>query len=148
MPNEYNDVGLDIVKNLSNSSWLFGGRLQVMTESVEDDTTKTDYAMNLITAFAGYKFINDIISVAGTFGVILPLSTSAEISTISGSTSTEKDFKIDLSYTVGVMSVIKMKRFLLGFDGGLMFLQGQKLDDEDFDRNQGGYLRGLLGLAF
>ena len=148
LPEEFDDMGLDIVKNMADKPWIFGGRVQIMSESTEDSTTKTEYSMNLLTGFAGYKFIDGIVTVAGTLGLIFPLSADATVSTLSGSTSTDKDFKIGISYTAGVMSVIKLKRFLMGFDGGMMYLQGQELGDDDFDRNHGGYMRLLLGLAF
>jgi hypothetical protein len=147
LPEEYTDMGIDVYKHLPEKPYFFGGRLQIMSESVETSTIVSEYQMNLLTGFVGYKFVDDIVSVGATLGIILPISGSATVSTLSGSASADKDLEIGLSYTMGIVSVVKLKRFHVGFDGGLMVLQSQKLDGEDFDTNNGGYFRLLLGLA-
>ncbi|MCB0390016.1 MAG: hypothetical protein KDD58_01940 [Bdellovibrionales bacterium] len=147
LPQEYDDMGVDIIKNMKDKPWQFGGRFQIMSETIEDTTNKTEYSLNLITGFVGYRFIDDIISISGTLGLVLPMSGEVKVSTLTGSTSNSEKLKYSLSYTAGLISIIKLKRFLIGFDGGLMFLNGRKLGSQDFDRNHGGYLRLMLGLA-
>ncbi len=148
LPNEYTDIGLDIYRHIANKPYFWGARFQMMSESVENSTVIADYKMNLLTALVGYKFIDDVVSISGTLGLVLPLSASSTLSSVSGSATTDKDLKIGLSYTVGLISVVKLKRFHLGFDGGIITLRDQKLDGADFDQNSGAYFRFLVGLAF
>lgn len=148
LPNEYTDIGVDIIKTVLNKPYVYGGKIQILTESVTTATYNAEYKVNLLTPFVGYKFIDDIVTITGTLGLVIPVTASSTLTALSDSSSSDKDFSIGLSYTAGVISVVSLKQFLLGFDGGLLFLQGQKLDGEQLQAEQGGYLRILLGLAF
>ena len=148
LPHEYSNLGVNILKKMPNKPYVFGGKFQVLTENITSSTLKAEYSMNLLTGFVGYNFIDEAVSVSATLGLVYPMSSSLILSTPSGSTSTELEYKIGFSYSVGVISVIPLKQFLIGFDGGLLFLQGQSIDSVDIMSEPGGYLNFLVGLGF
>jgi len=148
LPGDYKDIGLDLFRHIKNKRYFWGVRLQMLTESVETSTVKAEYSLNLLTPLVGYKIFDDIVSVSAVLGWVMPLNGSSTVSTVSGSGSVDKTLKPGFSYTVGLVSIVRLKRFHVGFDGGLLYLNDMELDGADFDSSAGGYFRGMLGIAF
>lgn len=148
LPQDYTDFGLSFFKHTADSPFFWGAIYQSMTEKVETSTVSVDYKMTFLNGVVGYKLVDDIVSIAMTLAAGLPVSASAKITLANDAGSSEPDFKVGIPFTLGIQSIVKLKRFHIGFDGGLFILKSQEIDGEDFDENTGGYFRTLLGFAF